>query len=790
MGNTKSQKLKDSFLKGKYMVKESRKDQLLGMYTVLQFNGFESDLYIQKVLNPAEYDEYADINEFIKKLSTNSKNICEFHFVEYSSTNQELFDLVFEFGTLLKLPFATERQLWALVDNVIEAMLFLEENVMHYPFLHKNYIVETSRSGYKLINPYCFPDYLKEVLQVYMNPMTSVTNRKSYSQTQIRRNIREFGVMIITMVQSHSVQRLLKEPNYWQEVLVNLRSKISNDLENLIAYILQAGPNSPKSFADIKNWIVSFKPKADKKKLNIFSGLLETPKKPVDQPAISVNRAEVVNTPRDQYPYNSTPHGKDKTDTDLRNNSGPNNLSQFYKNELSVLMNNSSNIPSNNIIKANVALDPFANYNMTSQTPVKNFLKNQTNQQPLIDHNNKPKNFEFVNHSPAHTQDMNVYFQNHNMTPGRVNVPHNLTDSQRIELAQSTAMRNFQGVQEVPVPRPSSQGSWPELPDVNFNAQGRRLTLSNQNTPPGYNTNSTQLLQQNGHMSITQRSQDKQNSVDGQQQSHTSQQPGKPALLQSVLEPNPHPSQSPVKPPLSLRNPESLNPELSLNPSFQNSPVKQPTPVETLKTDKKVQKVLIKWIREENRYQKTLEYTDGTSEAVNMDADENKQYESYTSQVPEKPKPQVPFDIDDKKSHMGNYDIQGSYAFNTNTSGFITNTTNQAIITLQRSCQEPPLLLFKAPVRTDTSQYKHLTTVVDQSNAMKPSMYHQHNIDFSQESVNMVKSSHNIGNFVGSNQQMAIQSTPRIMISSSIMNGNGYGPNGQPRMVLPTKFIS
>lgn len=53
----------------------------------------------------------------------------------------------------------------------MEAMCFFESLNMHYPFINKRYLIQFDKNTFKLINPYCYKDYLKEVLHIYMNPM-------------------------------------------------------------------------------------------------------------------------------------------------------------------------------------------------------------------------------------------------------------------------------------------------------------------------------------------------------------------------------------------------------------------------------------------------------------------------------------------------------------------------------------------------------------------------------------------------------------------------------------------
>ena len=59
-------------------------------------------------------------------------------------------------------------------------MVVLEQQGLHYPFIHGRFILQEGNSNFKLVNPYCFDNYLRDVLHVYLNPMVPVNKRKSH----------------------------------------------------------------------------------------------------------------------------------------------------------------------------------------------------------------------------------------------------------------------------------------------------------------------------------------------------------------------------------------------------------------------------------------------------------------------------------------------------------------------------------------------------------------------------------------------------------------------------------
>ena len=673
MGNTKSQKLKENYIKGKFKVIDNQKDQLLNQYRILQFTGFSSETYIQKILNPSEYDEYADINEFIKKLSNTCKFICEFHFVEYNSQNQDLFDLIFEFGTFLKLPLVKEKYIWMLIDNVTDAMIFLEDNMLHYPFLHKNYIIQISNKSFKLLNPYCFPDYLKEVLQIYMNPMNPVSNRRIYSQTQIRRNIKEFGVMIITLIKSMSIQRLLKEPNYWKDALGLIKPTVSEDLVTFIAYILDNKPTAPTSFHNIKEELKKYKSNFEKTGLKIFGNTKRlTPRKKEDvkehknkKPIQVSNMTQSLNTLENQDNKLSVESTTRTVVTDIEDEKkvrvSPRSDINFKKNQIQnqILEEQPSpQLPPEDQKALFIEPeDPEAveeNIEQSRQQSA-NHKRGSFNKLGLFNSKEKDnQEFEFINHQPSPNKNMTSYFKNQSNVKQSALSNYYLDEVEDIQDESTDQVENENMIQKNMVKVEEQKvNSQPDLPE---------------NTPQ---------LKPNYSLPVDQ------------------EQPAKKFVQQS------------------------------LPPQPTHTPVQQVSPSQAQKK-KSVKRVLIRWLREEGRYQKTIEYTDGTSEAVEMDNEESSKYGSYSLNAPIKQptKPSITTNApEEKKSHMANYDYSNVNPFNQNISQM--SADNLIILTLIKDEFDPPLLLFKTHKDKNIKLYSDISNIVGKESAIKPSNYHQ-----------------------------------------------------------------
>ena len=266
MGNSKSTTLKELYGKQRCEVVQSESDKSIGAFKIIRFQGFRDELFILKILDPNIYDEYSDIPEFTKRLSQTCPAICEFYFIQVNAQNNELYDLLYEFGALLSECFTKEKHAWRFINQTLQGLLFMENTGLHYPLVSKRYIVRTDKKTTKLINPYCFPDFIKEVLQIYLNPQNPVSNRKNYAMGQIANNIKDFGILLCTAVANVSEYELRTDPMCVVQLLESLSRQFSPNYLNLIRFIL-LNPRPPRSFLEIRDYIQ-----------RIGSGVLGNPK--------------------------------------------------------------------------------------------------------------------------------------------------------------------------------------------------------------------------------------------------------------------------------------------------------------------------------------------------------------------------------------------------------------------------------------------------------------------------------------------------------------------------------
>ena len=122
-------------------------------------------------------------------------------FIEINQQNENLYDMVFEFGNYINTTLQNENLIWKFIEDTINALIFLENHSLHYPQLRKRYSVFIIASNsFKLLNPYCFKDFLTTCSDVYCNPDKTPMEIISHSQSNINRNVKEFGIMTLALI--------------------------------------------------------------------------------------------------------------------------------------------------------------------------------------------------------------------------------------------------------------------------------------------------------------------------------------------------------------------------------------------------------------------------------------------------------------------------------------------------------------------------------------------------------------------------------------------------------------
>lgn len=254
MGNQKSFEMKSKYERGHYRVFRPNFDSNLGNYQLIMFTD-NNNLFIQQDLNPGQYNEDIESTSFQSKIVRECKHISDFYFVTYADKFQKSYKMIYEYGKPIRKQIIKEKTIWKIIRQVIKAGVFLEDCCLHYPLLEKQYLLEKDGRYFKLLNPFCFPGFLKEVIQVYMSPKIEISRKKEYSKQSIRKNTFQFPFFIIGLITGESQNLLMRDLSHLQNNVNALINKpFSPAFLEFIYYLLQ---EKPVSFFEIEKYLKS-----------------------------------------------------------------------------------------------------------------------------------------------------------------------------------------------------------------------------------------------------------------------------------------------------------------------------------------------------------------------------------------------------------------------------------------------------------------------------------------------------------------------------------------------------
>lgn len=252
MGNNTSNQLKTKYERGQYKVLEAKEDSNIGHCEVISFQGCK-DVFMQKDLDPSEYNDDIESNTFQNKLNRQCKYICDFYFVTYDNTSPNYYKMIYEYGKPFKKNLTKEKYIWYFIRQIVKAGIYLEDNCLHYPYLAKKYIVQKEPKHFKLVNPFCFPDFLKEVIKIYMCPREQISTRNKYSQECIQKNTFQLPFLIISVITGVSEYDLKNELNLLQNQLIQIEKR--NYTKNLVEFLYFLLQDRPKKFFNIEKFM-------------------------------------------------------------------------------------------------------------------------------------------------------------------------------------------------------------------------------------------------------------------------------------------------------------------------------------------------------------------------------------------------------------------------------------------------------------------------------------------------------------------------------------------------------
>lgn len=225
------------------------KDERIGTAQIFSMSAFPEKLLLRKAFDPSAYPESTDTQKFIGRLCSSFPLVCEFLFLDQMPGSQ--FELIFAHGPTLDLKPLPEDKLWELALRMTNVLMFYESQGTHYPCLDRRYIV-VSPNGLCVINPFVFPDYVRDMIKIYLNPMVPVSQKQTFSAQRIQGNLMELGRTILILQTSTilNISSLANDPGYLAATLAQFSKNVSPNLYQFVELLLVKNPK-PKNIAEL-----------------------------------------------------------------------------------------------------------------------------------------------------------------------------------------------------------------------------------------------------------------------------------------------------------------------------------------------------------------------------------------------------------------------------------------------------------------------------------------------------------------------------------------------------------
>lgn len=654
MGNSKSTAIKDHYNTQQYRVIIQHTDPYIGPYQLIKFTNMGTVLYLRTTLEPTKYDHYnCDYDLFSSKMHNGCRNICSFEFLNESSVQAQGYDLLFEFGNYINTNFQKEEVIWDFINGIIEGLIFLQAEGLHYPVLRKRYTTFVSETNtFKLLNPFCFLDFIDKAIGLYFNCDVDLIAKADYSRQCINRNVKEFAIMILALIKNVDESHFIKNPSLIKPSIKDLRGLYSDELVNLLAFIIRS--REPINFIDLRNFIdqtadrlfnsvgskESFPGLNRKIQMNDTQSSLNTH---YTYSEANLHRGEKLNRQQNQYNQNLRTTGS-------------------YKN-----VNYRSSIDPNNQTQPNNPIKFGENQNVLKYEETNNLRAN------------------------SYSAPLNISF---------------LTDSLDHKAPDYTSMVGC--LQPVRVTAPS-----PKVEDLNLNEEaGKGLQSDIQDLRGLHKTiqdisSINKIPKSSYHEALEKKAKE------------SVQRPADPKD-DVIIETH---ADNDSKSSLLGRHKNNINKEIQESQAQAKQPAYQP-PV-----NKKVKRILMKWVVSENKHKEFIEYEDGTlEEKQGADAKEIKNVVNDYYKRNDISKPgyvetgNTNEDHKPKKSAM-HFDVRTIEAGDELPQ--IVNKNNYNIILFSTEPKEPPKVIFTSSINRAYLAYEFMKGVVDFKSALKLSKYHQ-----------------------------------------------------------------
>jgi hypothetical protein len=208
MGTNNSKTLKIRFEQGHFHEQGPIHDPNLNQTKRIYIHDENAKQYpcLLRELDTAQYTQtLSKVDDFLEKMNNTSPFISSFFFITESKNKANVFNLIFESGRgnlqySNILPVVVK-----VLHSVICALCFLDSIQLFYPRLDLKNIVEIegTQNQFKLINQFCFNDFLKFITEIYLSNHLTGNELKRILENKKRQNLMELRGMVTKIVIHH-----------------------------------------------------------------------------------------------------------------------------------------------------------------------------------------------------------------------------------------------------------------------------------------------------------------------------------------------------------------------------------------------------------------------------------------------------------------------------------------------------------------------------------------------------------------------------------------------------------
>lgn len=181
-----------------YLLTQVEKDFLIGEYRIYSARPpRKADTFLLKHVRETELDP-AQLGLIYQLLAAHYPGVEELVSINNRNLSLNEMQLVFTHHAPFSGGQLSEAELWRLAHQIAQALQSLEAKGLYYPNVSRRY-VGVDGANFKLLSPFAFPGYLREMFNVMANPVAPMSQRHQLFSANQKKNLNEYCAMLAAL---------------------------------------------------------------------------------------------------------------------------------------------------------------------------------------------------------------------------------------------------------------------------------------------------------------------------------------------------------------------------------------------------------------------------------------------------------------------------------------------------------------------------------------------------------------------------------------------------------------